>query len=188
MRQLLRRFGLVIPLGLSLTACTLAPSGKARALPMDASEILYAHNAVRAEVGLLPLQWSSELAHYAQSWAYTLATRNRCRMSHRSAKGQNTKGYGENIYWASPTRWSDGRVELQVVSASEVAYDWASEREVYHYPSNRCQPGKQCGHYTQMVWRDTQKVGCGAALCPDKGQIWVCNYDPPGNWRGERPY
>jgi len=44
-----------------------------------------------------------------------------------------------------------------------------------------------CGHYTQIVWRDTKQVGCGVAR-DNRREIWVCNYDPPGNWVGHRPY
>ena len=41
--------------------------------------------------------------------------------------------------------------------------------------------------YTQMVWRDTTALGCGEAIC-DKTLIVACNYDPPGNYIGRRPY
>ena len=44
-----------------------------------------------------------------------------------------------------------------------------------------------CGHYTQIVWETTQKVGCAKIQC-DGFDLWVCNYDPPGNWVGEKPY
>jgi hypothetical protein len=42
-------------------------------------------------------------------------------------------------------------------------------------------------HYTQMIWRDTTALGCGEAIC-DKTLIVACNYDPPGNYIGRRPY
>jgi pathogenesis-related protein 1 len=48
-----------------------------------------------------------------------------------------------------------------------------------------------CGHYTQVVWRNTQRVGCGYSTCQSQGytfEIWVCNYDPPGNFIGQTPY
>ena len=36
---------------------------------------------------------------------------------------------------------------------------------------------------------DAQQIGCGMAVCDDtKQQIWVCQYEPAGNWVGERPY
>ncbi|CAG0911739.1 unnamed protein product, partial [Cyprideis torosa] len=94
-------------------------------------------------------------------------------MQHRSHAGKNPRQYGENLFWASPLSWSDGRVEPQQISAAEVANEWAIEAQHYDYGSNSCRPGEQCGHYTQMVWRDTRQVGCAMTLCPDQGQIWV---------------
>ncbi len=32
-----------------------------------------------------------------------------------------------------------------------------------------------------------KRIGCGKGQSP-KGGIWVCYYDPPGNWKGEKPY
>ena len=32
------------------------------------------------------------------------------------------------------------------------------------------------GHFTQVVWASTQKLGCGSA-----GGYVTCRYDPPGN-------
>jgi pathogenesis-related protein 1 len=65
---------------------------------------------------------------------------------------------------------------------------WAAEARNYSPRSNRCQPGRSCGHYTQIVWRATQEIGCGVAVCADLGQIWVCDYRPAGNVAGRRPY
>ena len=65
---------------------------------------------------------------------------------------------------------------------------WMSEASSYDYASGNI---GSAGHYTQVVWRDTQKVGCGASTCNIQGFdgiYWVCNYDPPGNLVGRRPY
>ncbi len=43
------------------------------------------------------------------------------------------------------------------------------------------------GHYTQLVWRSTRRVGCAKVECGGN-VIIVCNYDPPGNVLGQRPY
>jgi hypothetical protein len=42
------------------------------------------------------------------------------------------------------------------------------------------------GHFTQLVWRSSARLGCGASVCRGL-QIWVCNYDPPGNVQGNFP-
>ncbi|MGC9503989.1 pathogenesis-related family 1 protein [Baaleninema sp.] len=136
---------------------------------VNRTEMLETHNYWRQQVGVPPLTWSSELASYAQEWADRLADRG-FEMQHRSQSP-----YGENIAWAS------GRD----LSATEVVNMWAEERSDYNYETNSCRD--VCGHYTQVVWRDTQEVGCGMAT-NGREEIWVCNYDPPGNYIGERPY
>lgn len=41
------------------------------------------------------------------------------------------------------------------------------------------------GHFTQVVWKDSQQLGVGVAK-NSKGQVFVvCNYDPPGNYVGQ---
>jgi pathogenesis-related protein 1 len=65
---------------------------------------------------------------------------------------------------------------------------WGSEKKDYNRASNTCARGKMCGHYTQVVWRTTTDIGCARAVCSDQSQVWVCNYAPPGNWRGQRPF
>jgi len=56
-----------------------------------------------------------------------------------------------------------------------------------------------CGHYTQIVWDTTTQVGCAIQACPagigspppGVTTAWsyvVCDYSPPGNIVGLRPY
>jgi pathogenesis-related protein 1 len=134
-----------------------------------------AHNAVRAAVSpaasppLAPLRWSDPLASVARAWA------ERCNFEH------STNAFGENLAFFSGER----------STPEDVVASWAGEDRFYDYARNSCQESQQCGHYTQIVWRDTEELGCGAALCTifgAEGIFWVCNYDPPGNFIGERPY
>jgi pathogenesis-related protein 1 len=149
---------------------------------INPASLVATHNKWRQQVGVSPLRWSSVLAKDAQAWAETLSKKN-CKMRH--AKQQR---YGENIFWASAQRWSDGRREVQNISGESVVNNWGSEVRDYNYKKNKCRRGRRCGHYTQLVSRRTQEVGCGMAVCADKGQVWVCRYDPPGNIVGHRPY
>lgn len=41
------------------------------------------------------------------------------------------------------------------------------------------------GHFTQLVWKNTTTVGCGAADCNDAGWLLVCEYNPAGNVVGQ---
>lgn len=145
--------------------------------------ITKAHNRVRGQLGIPPLSWSDELAETARRWAEQLAADNNCRMRHR-----RSGDYGENIYWASAVQWSQGTRDVQVIDAQHVVDSWAQEAADYDHQKKRCRKGSKCGHYTQIIWRESKELGCGMAICADKGQIWVCNYSPPGNVIGESPY
>ncbi len=140
------------------------------------------HNRIRARLGIPPLRWSNRLAAIARNRAIDLAMNNNCTMRHTMSE------LGENLFWASPVKWSDGRREPQKITAPQVAEAWAAEASNYDYSTNSCTPRAMCGHYTQMIWKDSKELGCGMAICPDKAQIWVCVYYPPGNYVGLRPY
>lgn len=152
---------------------------------IDRNAILATHNKWRAEVGVEALSYSTALEASAQTWAEHLKQVNGCKMQHSVPSGQ----YGENLYWVSALIWSDGRRELQKVSSAKPVDSWGSEKRYYTYSNNGCQPGKMCGHYTQMVWRSSTLVGCSKAVCDDtQEQVWVCRYQPAGNWVGRKPY
>lgn len=155
------------------------------AADVDADAIVAAHNKWRAKVGVGALSYSPELAATAQKWANELKHTNQCQMRHSKSDGS----YGENIFWASALQWSDGRREVMKVSAAKPVDSWGSESSDYNYTANTCKPGKVCGHYTQLVWKKTRQVGCAIAVCDDsKDQVWVCQYQPAGNWVGQKPY
>jgi uncharacterized protein YkwD len=149
-------------------ACLIVLAMFLEAQPRSWPEMVEAHNAVRAKLNLPPLVWSNKVATVAQQWADSLARRDEFVHRPKSA-------YGENMFKivGSPT------------SSARVVREWASEASDYDYPSNRCT--KVCGHYTQLVWRDTKEVGCGVAR-KGRTEVWVCDYNPPGNWIGQRPY
>lgn len=146
-------------------------------------ELVAAHNRWRREVGVPALRWADDLAQVAQAWAVHLRDARHCRLEH-----SNGTKLGENLFWASALRWSDSRVELQRIAPGKVVDSWGGEKRFYDSKSHRCQAGKVCGHYTQLVWRDSTEVGCAMAVCADSSQLWVCNYRPPGNYVGKRPY
>ncbi len=146
------------------------------------AEMVTAHNTWRAKVGVPAVTWSSKLADVAQSWADNLKSQG-CKMQHSTGTG-----YGENLYWASPLKYSDGRVAAQTIPPTKAVDSWGNEIKDYTYDSNTCATGKVCGHYTQVVWKTSTEIGCGMAVCGDFSQVWVCNYNPLGNYRGQKPY
>ena len=151
--------------------------------PSEQNEILKSHNQIRNSLNLPNLRWSNSLASKAQSWVNELENSHSCKMKH-----SRMSGLGENLYWASPIRYSSGNNQIQSIEPKAVVWTWADEKPYYNYSSNSCAYGKVCGHYTQLIWANTTEVGCAKVICANKSQIWSCNYNPPGNYIGQRPY
>lgn len=151
-----------------------------------------AHNAARAEleVSLPELEWSEELAEFAQQWSDDLASR--CGVIEHRAQNR----YGENIAVRGSSRL------IAPFSPEEAVAGWVAEEACWDFGtingSERCDlecaadiNTNGCGHYTQVIWQSTRRVGCGYSTCPADGftfEVWVCNYDPPGNFVGQTPY
>lgn len=144
--------------------------------PAAMSGMTAAHNAARAGVSpaaasaIPPLAWSGALAQVAQG------TADKCVWGH--SKNQ----YGENLYAST-----NSSAPQQVVSS------WVSEVADYDYATNAC--SKVCGHYTQVVWAKSARLGCAKKTCNQNSpfgggswELWVCNYDPPGNFNNQKPY
>jgi uncharacterized protein YkwD len=132
------------------------------------TELLAAHNKVRSQRGLPALTWSTEMESLAQDWANQMTRTGK--FEHRP-----NNRYGENLFWGRGRDYS----------GSDAIESWASEAANYNYANNSCQG--VCGHYTQLVWKNTTQVGCAAGKVRDE-IYWVCNYNPPGNYVGQKPY
>ncbi|KAL5699285.1 hypothetical protein ACHQM5_030213 [Ranunculus cassubicifolius] len=140
----------------------------------EAIQFLFAHNLIRATKLELPLMWDSQLENYARWWAGI--RKSDCKAMHSFP--ENNFKLGENIYWGSGTTWTP----------TDAVMAWADEAKYYHYWTNSCDSGEVCGHYTQLVWRNTRRVGCARVICDDGDVFMSCNYDPVGNYVGQRPY
>ncbi|KAJ4897799.1 hypothetical protein Rs2_24593 [Raphanus sativus] len=134
-------------------------------------EFLDEHNEARNEVGLEPFVWDEEVAAYASSYANQRVSD--CAMVHSNGP------FGENIAWSSGD-----------MSAGDASEMWIDEKKYYDYDSNTCNDpnGGTCLHYTQVVWRNSLRLGCSKVVCHSGGTFIICNYDPPGNYNGEKPY
>nr|QOL11116.1 pathogenesis-related 1 allergen [Humulus japonicus]WHA03700.1 pathogenesis-related protein 1 [Humulus japonicus] len=140
----------------------------------ESSQFLEAHKRARAKKGLPPLAWDSKLAKYAHD--YASKRKADCQLKHSFEHGNFL--LGENIFWGSGHDWTP----------TDVVNIWMEEEKNYSYETNSCVEGKMCGHYTQIVWKDTKKVGCARVVCDTKDTFMTCNYDPVGNAFGEKPY
>ncbi len=143
----------------------------------DAQKALDFHNKVRKDVGVPNLEWSNEVAAFAQLWANKLAAQG-CKLEHRPANGRWAQLYGENIYFGT----AKGLFSLQASKA------WYSEIKDFKGENLTTKNFVKVAHYTQMVWKTTSKIGIAKAGCPSGATIIVANYSPLGNYMGQKPY
>jgi uncharacterized protein YkwD len=143
---------------------------------------LAAHNAVRCAVdppaaAMPAVTWDDALECVAQQYVNT------CPTGHNEARSEmyatcGGSGYvGENMAWGYPD-------EAAVVAG------WAEESADYDLAGNAC--SGVCGHYTQIVWAATLRIGCASPTVSCGGTwgdaIYVCDYAPGGNYNGQAPY
>ncbi|KAM0041029.1 putative CAP domain-containing protein [Helianthus debilis subsp. tardiflorus] len=140
----------------------------------ESLQFLFAQNMVRAAKWEIPLGWDFQLQKYAQWWAGQ--RKGDCQLMHSFP--EDDFKLGENIYWGSGSSWTP----------VDAVNTWAGEERYYRYGTNTCASGQQCGHYTQIVWKTTRRVGCARVVCDNGDVFMTCNYDPVGNVIGERPY
>ncbi|KAL1192596.1 Pathogenesis-related leaf protein 4 [Cardamine amara subsp. amara] len=133
-------------------------------------DYLNTHNTARAQVGVANLVWDTTVANYALTYANSRKAD--CSLTHSNGP------YGENLAKGSSSSFS-------AISAVNL---WVNEKPYYNYTTNKCTGGQQCLHYTQVVWRDSTKLGCARVQCNNGWWFVSCNYNAPGNWVGEYPY
>ena len=85
-----------------------------------------------------------------------------CKFGHSGGR------YGENLA-AGTTGTLDGEAVTSM---------WYDEVADYVFPDGGF--SMRTGHFTQVVWRETTQMGCAMSQC-NGNDIWVCEYDPPGN-------
>ncbi|XP_072198163.1 GLIPR1-like protein 2 [Excalfactoria chinensis] len=167
-----------------------AVSGRFPALPTISDkafirECVRSHNVFRRNVdppasNMRFMTWDAALARTARAWA------NKCIFDHNMYL--NLKYYahpyftsiGENLWIGSH----------QIFDVKDAIKAWYDEVRSYNYSLETC--SKVCGHYTQIVWDDSYKLGCAVVFCKEVGGIrnaanFVCNYAPSGNFQ-RRPY
>ena len=137
------------------------------------SRILAAHNNVRMKAGVAPLAWDPALGAAAASYAQQMALTGVFAHSDRKAR----RGMGENLWMGTRGAFT---IETMVSN-------WASERRMFRrgvFPSvSRTGSWHDVGHYTQIVWPSTTRVGCALAST-SRADYLVCRYSPAGNVDG----
>jgi hypothetical protein len=169
-----------LAVGLPTAKPPLAPKPPITKAPPASTEnfdarILTAHNQERMRVGVKPLTWSPKLAADAAVWARHLAATDTFDHAPERAEGDEQ---GENLWMGS----------LGAYPPEAMVGAWVEERRLF-------KPGPfphistsgnwvDVGHYTQLIWHNSQSLGCARAA-NRSDEYLVCRYGPPGNWMGE---
>lgn len=80
--------------------------------------------------------------------------------------------YGENLASSS----------LKESTCSDLIEMWYDEESSYNWQNPSFSTAT--GHFSQVVWRDSVRIGCARDFS-NRGVYLVCNYDPPGNVMGQ---
>lgn len=171
------------------SSCRLRPLRRSApaSLTPEQLAILQAHNAMRDKHCVRRLQWSGELAARAEAWARLCRKDAGGNFCHENVCGTRTT-FGENL--SAGFKTSNGVAILPGRTAKEAVDAWYCEIQAYDFNNPRIVGGSTSGctpvngHFTQLVWRDTRRIGCAPATCSVQGRqgtFWVCKYDPGGN-------
>ncbi|XP_071785926.1 uncharacterized protein [Asterias amurensis] len=155
----------------------------------EIADFLDKHNELRGQTvpqasNMKFMVWDDTLATMAQQWSDT------CTWDHGQPENISPfSSLGQNLYisgYGSQSNRVDGGGAVQA---------WYDEDQFYTYDTNACQTNQVCGHYTQVVWANSYAVGCAMSFCPTASGIswtnnWIvtCNYGPPGNYAGTKPF
>ncbi|BAI97654.1 hypothetical protein Sj15T_20820 [Sphingobium sp. TA15] len=140
--------------------------------------VLGMHNEERESLGLSPLAWDSALAADAARYARQMAQTNIFRHSARASRAVPS---GENLWMGSR-----GLYDYEVMVGSFLDEKRLFRRSGKLPDLSVTGRWEDVGHYTQIIWRGTRKVGCALA----EGQSYdylVCRYYPAGNVFGRNP-
>ena len=124
---------------------------------------------------MMELVWDEELASVAQRLA------DQCVFSHDCGDCRQVERFrvGQNLYQSFNSRPGDlGQEWIQAVDS------WYREISVYPGPVESFTFSQDTGHYTQMMWATTTRLGCGMSEF-SRGRfvarLLVCNYGEAGN-------
>eukprot|EP00450_Noctiluca_scintillans_P029456 CAMPEP_0194549482 /NCGR_PEP_ID=MMETSP0253-20130528/95227_1 /TAXON_ID=2966 /ORGANISM="Noctiluca scintillans" /LENGTH=362 /DNA_ID=CAMNT_0039396911 /DNA_START=46 /DNA_END=1131 /DNA_ORIENTATION=- len=148
--------------------------------PAAMQEVLDQHNLYRCMHDVPLFEWDTDIEARAQSWAdngvYAHST-----SDFREQEGEYC---GENIAWGYRSR-----------SGFDSTQDWYNEildtegglglTDTMNAPG-----GEALGHYTQIVWQGSTRLGCGVGRATAttqnlEGDFRVCQYCKGGNYQGQ---
>ena len=132
---------------------------------------LKVHNEYRALHHAPALAWDATLATAASEWVA------KCLFQH-----EPNSPYGENLYAEFGTNVNTNANNATILT--NAVKMWYDEIRKYDFKN----PGfsMATGHATQVLWKDSTKLGCAFKYCPNM-VIVSCKYSPPGNYQGMFP-
>eukprot|EP01083_Nonionella_stella_P037230 101502_1 len=128
------------------------------------------HNDARRSVNPSASNMKTMKVSYPLYKSAKVAAQKMCstgRLVHSGARGVGENAGGGNMEYtmkgfiAEKRKWS----------YKKIGSDWAKS-----------------GHYTQMIWANTNQVGCYTATGCKTYAMTVCHYKPGGNYKNQYPY
>ena len=133
-------------------------------------DLLDKHNFYRAKHQARNLSRLADLETIAQAYSEKLVSLGYLVHSSNTLNG---KYIGENLFFGYNAGYL-GHVPVET---------WYKEIEKYDFTKGEFTSGT--GHFTQVVWKSSEQIGCGVA-CGSNDYCYVtCNYYPGGNYLGQ---
>lgn len=141
------------------------------------SVMMQSHNQARARTGAPALVWDAGLARDAATYANSMARTGRFAHDNQSERSARQ---GENLWMGTRNAYPQ----------TEMVGSWVEEDRYFKrgiFPENSTTGSwHDIGHYTQIIWPTTKRVGCAMANSGAFDYL-VCRYSPAGNVMGQDP-
>ena len=138
-------------------------------------------NRYRKLHGAYPLRWSEDLQYHAQSRADELALD---KFLQNDIAILDRIGQGETVLYLTPPKemCRSFPPSGNCFACREAIATWYNASQYYNYKTGYSFDGtKQVLEFTQLVWKDSVRVGLATAFSPRYGVITVARYHPRGN-------
>uniref|UniRef100_A0A0C9RFK9 TSA: Tityus bahiensis Tbah00905 mRNA sequence n=1 Tax=Tityus bahiensis TaxID=50343 RepID=A0A0C9RFK9_TITBA len=174
------------------STCKIEAGGKVT--ESDKKTILDTHNQLRNKLAsgkenqyqklpsaanMMQMEWDDELAAIAQAHA------NQCKFEHDSGDQRAVGNFsvGQNLLETSGI-FSIDWTKVKIWYTTEVDDFYPEYNKPFQFQGSY-------GHFSQVIWAKTWKVGCGVAGYVENGVkrvLYTCNYGPAGNLEGSEAY